>query len=570
MYILGFTEAGHNSAACILKDGKLLTFVEEERFTRVKSSPRTYPIKASIYCLKKNNIKLSDVTAIAIGWNLNKYEEFMPKFYSELNKKYHKDAVTQLTEKMLLERFVKEKVLLQIKQGFLKEGIIDNLPQVRFVDHHLSHAASSFYCSGFSEAIAFVIDGAGENLATTIWKCSRKELSLIDQYEIPESLGWFYASITEYLGFKSNQEEGTVMGLAPYGRNNVDVHKVIDNMLYFENGRYIIDPSYIFYGEHNYGIRFTDRLVNELGKPRNRSSEMTKYYIDIAYETQKKLEEVVTELIKYYISVLNVHAVCLSGGVAMNCKMNGVISQMKDVKQLFVQPVSDDSGTSLGAAMIVSKEIGYSPINKLRHAYWGCEFSDMEIENTLKIAKVNYEKIDNASIIAAKHLADGKIVGWFSGKSEIGARALGARSILANPSIDGIKDIINSKVKFREYWRPFAPSIISERYYDVFGNVKYSPFMLLGLPLNKLSNKDIESTIHIDNTSRPQVVERRYNEKYWNLIYEFEKITGIPAVLNTSFNVKGEPIVRTPEEALRCFFSTGIDTLFLENYMLVK
>ena len=490
MYILGFTEAGHNSAACILKDGKLLTFVEEERFTRVKSSPGTYPIKASMYCLLKNNIKLSDVTAIAIGWNLNKYKEFMPKFYSDLNKKYHKDAVTQLTERMLLERFVQEKVLLKIKQRFLEEGIIDTLPQVKFVDHHLSHAASSFYCSGFSEAIAFVIDGAGENLATTIWKCTGEELSLIDQYEIPQSLGWFYASITEYLGFKSNQEEGTVMGLAPYGRNNVNVHKVIDNMLYFENGRYIIDPSYIFYGEHNYGIRFTDKLVNELGKPRNRNSEMTNYYIDIAYETQKKLEEVVTELIKYYIRVLNVHTVCLSGGVTMNCKLNGVISRMKDVKQLFVQPVSDDSGTSLGAAMIVSKEIGYSPINKLRHAYWGCDFSDMEIEYTLKIAKVNYEKVDNASIIAAKHLADGKIVGWFCGRAEIGARALGARSILANPSIDGIKDIINSKVKFREYWRPFAPSIISERYHDVFGNVKYSPFMLLGLQIGRASCRE--------------------------------------------------------------------------------
>ncbi|NBD25530.1 carbamoyltransferase family protein [Paenibacillus glycinis] len=571
MYILGITEKGHDSAACLLQNGKLLSFVEEERLTRIKNAPNQYPFKASHFCLQKANINLSDVAYIAVGWNLNKYEGYMQQFYKKLDNDYNKDHVTRLNERMLLARFNREQVIEEIRQGFLKEGYsLSQFPNIVFVDHHLAHAASSYYSSGFRKATILTIDGAGEDIGTAVWYGEGASITLVDDYQLPHSLGWFYAAITEYLGFLSNSHEGKVMGLAAYGCEDRRIREVLQKVLCIRNGRYYVDPNYIFYGDHNFGIRFTDLLVAELGKPRRRNEEITQFYKNVAYVAQDIIEEVIINMVKDYTEKLDSRNVCLAGGVAMNCKLNGEIADLPGVNSVFVQPASSDAGTALGAAMIVSQNNGYDPRFTMTHAYWGPNYSNNEVLSALQLAKVRYTYIENPSEVAAKLLAQNKILGWFQGASEVGARALGARSILANPSGPEMKSSLNSVVKFREAWRPFAPSLIIENAEEVFDSRDETPFMLVARRVLAEKRDVIPSAIHIDGTARPQTVTREANPRYWELINQFQKITNVPAILNTSFNIKDEPIVSSPLDAIRCFYSTGLDALVIENYLILK
>jgi len=570
MYILGFTISYHDAAACLMHNGELINFIEEERLTRVKGSPKSFPIKSTLACLKRANITLSQVDYIAVGLNLEKYDYKMQEFYKHLDSKYEKDMITKISEKMILEDRDKERVLYRIKQDFMKEGVTDELPPFIFVDHHLSHAASSFYCSGFEKSLIITIDGSGEEICTAIWEGNEREIRLIDLYNIPNSLGWFYSCITEYLGFKDNQQEGTVMGLAAYGKDDKYIRQVLEKILSVDKKGYSINPYYIFYGQHSFGKRFTDKLVNELGQPRVRNSIVTDKHKNIAYIAQNILEEAVKMLVTKYIDMTGLHNICLAGGVAMNCKLNGEIVKMPQVDKLFIQPASYDAGTSLGAAMVVSDKNGFDPRFKMEHTYWGIEYSNNEIEQELKIAKVRYKYIENPSLIAAKYLSQGSIIGWFQGAMELGARSLGARSILANPSESSMKDKLNNQVKFREYWRPFAPSMTNINYNKIFDTKHLSSFMLLALTVKDEYIDKIPAVVHIDKTARPQIVEEKYNKKYWELLNNFFELTSIPCVLNTSFNIKGEPIVCTVHDALRCFYSTGLDALFIGDFLLEK
>lgn len=571
MYILGITEIGHNPAACLLKNGKLLSFIEEERLSRIKCSPGTYPMKAIKYCLNNSNIDLANVKEIAVGWNIDKYTNFMENFYNNLDKTYIKDDITKLSEKFILNRFDKNRISYNFMKEFLNLRYKKSeIPPISFVDHHLSHSASTFYCSGFDKALIFVIDGSGEELCTSIYLGNGLDMKLIKKYEIPNSLGWFYSSITEYLGFSSNNHEGTVMGLAAYGKNNDNIRRVLEKILTIGDGTYKINPEYIFYGQHSYNLRFTDMLVDALGLPRKKEDDILEKHKDIAYIAQDMLEHAVKLMVEKYIKEYEIKNICLAGGVAMNCKLNGEILKLNNVNKLFIQPASNDAGSCLGSAMITSIKSGYDPRFKMTHAYWGSEFSNVQIERSLKTAKVRYEKVDNISTMAAEYIANGKVVGWFQGRLEFGSRALGNRSILANPSNPKTKDYINNNIKFREYWRPFAPSFTEESFKKLFNTSHEAYFMLTALPMDNCYKKIIPSVVHVDGTSRPQSVSKEVNNKYWMLINEFEKITSIPAVLNTSFNVKGEPIVCSPEDALRCFFSTGLDALFIGDFLIKK
>ncbi|MEN8905306.1 MAG: carbamoyltransferase C-terminal domain-containing protein [Clostridiales bacterium] len=570
MYILGITEIGHNPAACLLKDGKLLSFIEEERLSRIKCSPGIYPIKAVQYCLKNANINLKDVKEIVLSWDVIKYGDQMKTFYSELDEKYKKDPVTKLTERLIFERFCEDKIIYTLKKAFLNLRYKTNeIPPISFVGHHLSHAASTFYCSGFKKALAFVIDGSGEELCTSVFIGEGLNLKLIDKYEIPNSLGWFYSVITEYLGFSSNNQEGTVMGLAAYGKDDFKIRRILEKILYYKNDRYKINPEYIFYGEHTYSFRFTDRLVNELGQPRKKQDVILDKHKNIAFIAQDMLESVVKKMISKYIKEYKIKNICLAGGVAMNCKLNGEILKLKNIDNLFVQPASTDAGSCIGATIVKSIGYGYDPRLEMIHAYWGIEYSNDEIEKSLKIAKVNYKKVDNPSLLAAEYISKGKIIGWFQGRLELGARALGNRSILANPSDPNTKDYLNNSIKFREDWRPFSPSFTEESFKKIF-NTNHNPYFMITAFSAYNYKKIMPSVVHVDGTIRPQSVKKEVNFKYWQLIDEFEKLTSIPAVLNTSFNIKGEPIVSSPEDALRCFFSTGLDALFIGDFLIEK
>lgn len=571
MYILGISERGHNPAACLMQDGKLISFVEEERFTRVKGSPNSYPIQASIFCIEHAGIRLSDIDCIAVGWNLSKYEGYMQSFYKSLSNSYVKDKTTLLTEQLLLERFRKERVEHAIQEGFFRHGCKDALPEIEYIDHHLAHCASTFFSSPFSDALILTIDGAGEDIATGIWAGRELDIELIDSYQLPNSLGWFYSAITEYLGFTPNQHEGKVMGLASYGKENPKVREVLNRVLTMSKGRYQVDPRYLFFGKHTYGIRFTDQLVGELGLPRNMGEPLTELHKDVAYVAQDILETVVLAIIRNYALKSNFANLCLAGGVAMNCRLNGAISSVQEIENIYIPPMCNDAGTALGAAMISCLKRGIDPRSTMSHAYWGPSYSNEEVEKRLKLAKVSYNGVDEPGLAAAEFLSDGKIVGWFQGRAEVGARALGARSILANPSLHDIKDTLNSLVKFREPWRPFAAAVLEEDSELIFGRSIQSPFMMVTFDVQPNSREYLRSAIHVDGTTRPQTVSSEdVYSKYRNVLEHFRSNTSIPAILNTSFNVRGEPIVCSPEDALRCFYSTGLDVLIVENFVIEK
>ncbi len=575
MYILGISEAGHNAAACLFHNGKLLNFVEEERLTRVKASPNTYPIKATLFCLQNNNITLKDVSFIAVGWGVPKYMGYMQNFYQSLDERYTKDETTKMTEKLILERFDETALKFRLTRDFRRNGYYGELPPLVFVDHHLAHAASSFYCSGFESATVLTIDAAGEDIATSIWSGNGLELKLTESYQLPHSLGWFYSAITEYLGFQVNNHEGKVMGLAPYGNENDKVRKVLERMLSFSNGRYEINPYYIFYGKHSFGERFTDKLVQELGRPRRKNEPLESYHKDVAYVAQKILEETVINLIQSYAANhgSDISRLCLAGGVAMNCSLNGILATLDGISQIFIQPASNDAGTALGAALYVCKQNGFDPRFKMTHAGWGPSYDNDLVSSILKTAKVKYKTLSDDEICfqASKYLASGKLLGWFQGKAEVGARALGARSILANPSLPMTKDLVNSHVKFRENWRPFAPSIAWEQVDDVFDDHRVlTPFMITAAKTKNNIRHIIPSAIHVDGTARPQIVEQDTLPRYWKLLMEFYTNSKVPAILNTSFNVQEEPIVCSPHDAIRCFFGSGLDALFIENFLIEK
>lgn len=571
MYILGFTISSHDASACLMKDGKVITLVEEERVSRVKGAPNSLPIKATIACLKHNDITLNDLSYISVSWNVEKYNGYMQDFYTHLSEKFIKDKVTIQSEKELLNRFKKENVEFRIRQGFLNEGITEKLPPILYYDHHLCHAASTFFASGFDESLIITVDGSGEEVATGIWHGVGEKINKIHAYNLPNSLGWFYSCITEYLGFTPNQSEGTVMGLAAYGQENEKIRKVLEKIVYIsDEGEYVVNPYYIFFGDHTYGKRFTDKLVKELGIPRKKTEDILQIHKDIAYIAQDILEKVMLNIVEKFTKKYKIRKLCLAGGIAMNCKMNGIIGHSNLIDDIFIQPASSDSGSSLGSAMLASLDNGFNPRFNMKNAYYGLELRDIEIEKALILSKVKFKKINDVSLEAAKMLANHKIVGWVQGAMEIGARALGNRSILANPSKKENKDILNNLVKFREPWRPFAPSFTIERFREIFPEENECPFMIYAINADENLKEQIVAAVHVDNTIRAQSVSVEDNKLYHDLIKKFYVLTGIPAVLNTSFNIKGEPIVCTTADALRCFFSTGIDVMFIGSFMVEK
>lgn len=570
MNVLGLLSYGTNPCACLLQDGKLIFMAEEERFCRIKNAPRRRPISAIKAALEYSKLELSDIDVIAIGWDNSKYPKEMTDFYNtQMNTK--QDVVGETIKMLHTLEYNPEYEIKMLQYDFKRSGISGRLPEVRFYPHHLSHAASAYFVSGFDEALVFSIDGSGEQITTAVYMAYKDELIELESYVQPNSLGWFYAAFTEFLGFKAYDGEGKLMGLAPYGSENKEIRRKLSKILLWDGDRYYVDPTYIYFGERSYSQRFTDRLVDKFGCPRLAESPISEYHKQLAYEVQKIFEETISSLIAKHIAKTGISNICMTGGVALNCKLNGVISNLPGVKSIFINPASNDAGTALGAGLLCVKESGYSPRKfRLEHPFWGPEFSDGEIERILKGYKLNYKYSDNIERYAAEKIMEGKIIGWFQGRLEIGARALGNRSILANPTIKDMKDRVNRDVKRREAFRPFAPSILEEFQDQYLQKNISSPFMIIADYVKPEKRQEIPAVVHEDGSVRHQTVSKTTNPKYWNLINEFYKLTGVPLVLNTSLNVRGEPIALSPQDAIRCFYSSGLDVLVLGGFYLEK
>jgi carbamoyltransferase len=553
----------HDPSAAIFKDGELVYGIEEERLTRQKHATSTFPESAIRACLNYCDVRLRDLDRIVLPYD----PRLQSKLFAEDARRRIARGSSTLETLQSLERFVEQHVGARFRPKRDVEralrAIDTPLPPITLQSHHACHAVSAFHPSGFDEALVLTADGKGEYDSTVIWRGDGSGVKRLRTYRFPNSLGHFYGSVTEYLGYRAFNGEGKVMGLAPYGNENPEIESTLRSII--DTGvDYDVTP---ITGD---GIEAgVDTLEELFGRERNRTQgEFDQWERDLAFTVQRLLEETVIDLVAHYCSELDTGKVCLAGGVALNCKMNKRVMEYEAVDDIFIQPVAHDGGLPIGAGYI-HRSPGDVPT--MTDVYWGPAYDSEEIRDTLETKKVPYIEPDDLEASAAERLADGKLVGWFQGRMELGPRALGNRSILADPRTSASRDRVNRHVKHREEWRPFAPSILESAAADYFENAEPSPFMIKTFDVKPDRRDEIEAVLHpADNTTRPQTVREDQNPRYYRLIQEFERLTGVPVVLNTSFNDHGEPIVTTPTEALKDFYGMGLDTLVLGDFIIDK
>ena len=590
--ILGISAFYHDSAACIIRNGKIIAAAQEERFTR-KKHDSSYPYNAIEFVLEFSNLSLSQVDQIVFYEKpflkferlLETYVAFAPRGF----KQFSKSMPIWLRDKLFQKNLLFNKLKLHDKKYNSNKNIY-------FADHHLSHAASAFFPSPFEEAVVLTADGVGEWATTTVAIGKGNKLDIKKEIHFPHSLGLLYSAFTYYTGFKVNSGEYKLMGLAPYG-NPIHYEKIKKLIDIKDDGTFRLDQNYFNYA---YGLTMTNKKFHSLfgQKPRNSDSdEITQFHMDIAASIQKVTEEVMIKLVKSIRKEYNIKNLCLAGGVALNCVANGKILKEKIFDNIWIQPASGDAGGSLGAALA----LWYVDQGNNRHvnlqddmqgSYLGAEFSQEQIEKELESVGANFETFSYENIInkTADYLSKEKAIGWFQGRMEFGPRALGSRSILADPRSDKMQKNLNLKVKYRESFRPFAPSVLREDLPEWFDMNVDSPYMLLVAEINhqkkiemtdaekklfgikklNIKNSEIPAVTHVDYSSRIQTVNDNKNKKFYDLILKFKENTGCPVLVNTSFNVRGEPIVNTPSDAFNCFMGTNLDYLVIGNCILDK
>lgn len=575
MNILGYFH-GIDPAASVMVDGEVTAYVEEERLLRNKHAANTFPIRSIASCLELSGLELADIDAITYGWDAPRYGGGgMAAFYDKLNAENEPDPATRAWQQRNLALFRPENLRRTLVDHLVHHfGVSpEQVPPLKFFPHHFSHAAAAFFLSDHEEALVLSIDGSGDSDCTTVWAGRGTSLELLHTVEIPNSLGWFYAAITEYLGFEAYDGEYKVMGLAAYGRENLEVRGKLEQIVrQGPNGfDYLVDPSFIHRGQHTYSGRFTDALPELLGQsPRLGPTKITPWHEDVAFETQRLLEETVLRLVTHFAETTGLRTLCVGGGVGLNGKMNSRLQQLHLFDAVSAFPIPSDSGLSLGAnAALYVQETGKRPV-PMNHLYLGPGFDDDEAELNLQQCGLAYTRVDDVAEEVSKLLADGKVVGWMQGRMEGGPRALGGRSILADPRSVEARDRVNSAVKFREYWRPFCPSLTEESADRYLRKPADAPFMILAFPATEVAQLSVPAVVHVDNTLRVQTVSRETNQRYHDLLTAFERRTGVPVLLNTSFNVKGEAIVCTPRDAIRTFYATGIDALVVGQCIVHK
>lgn len=565
--ILGINFGGHDTAACLMIDGRIVAACEQERYTRDKHS-RLFPNDAIRDCLNIADITINDVTEISFGFDpMHSIRETYLRTALE-----NDDRIG-----FLINDIEKIKERFEMEQRIRKETGFNS--QIVFHRHHVTHLASAYYPSGFKNALLYSIDGMGE-IETTLMGSGREgKIDIVHQgNRYPHSFGLLYSAITFYLGWKHHCDEGIVMGLAPYGdpyaiipRSNKTYSDVFKQIIY-ETGDYDIEVGLDWVSYHKTRDTWvSEKFIKLFGPKRESGSPIQQHYKNIAAALQKRLEEIVLNQLRKARSQFGFNKLCLAGGVALNCSMNGAIEASGIFNEIFVQPASGDQGSAIGACYLSYERYDKNLKPKMDlDNLKGSRFTENEIKSALQEKSVNAKKSKNIYNLTAKKLAEGKIVAWFQGGSEFGPRALGNRSILTRPYPANMKDYLNARVKFREEFRPFAPAVLAE-YQNLYFNIKHqSPHMLIACKILKEKRADIVATVHIDGTCRVQTVLDDVNPRFHKLLTEFYKKTKCPVLLNTSFNVKGQPIVNTPQEAINCYLSTNIDFLVMGDWYLEK
>ena len=573
MKILGYFH-GVDPAACLVVDGEIVSFIEEERLIRHKHASGLFPIRAIEGCLKMGGLQVSDLDCFAMGWNAPHYTDGgMARFYEGLNAAHPPDEGTRAWQTRNLGLFSQGNLRATLEREMVRHFGVppSQVPPLRFWPHHASHAAAAFYGSRFEEALVLSVDGSGDEDCTTLWHGAGSKLVPLYRAPIPHSLGWVYAAITEYLGFEAYDGEYKVMGRAAYGRDNLDLREKLAQVVKPgpSGWDYVVDPRFTHHGPHTYSGRFTDHLVTLLGLP-PRQGRIESIHEDLAFEVQRALEEHVLRLLHHWQKATGLTKLAIGGGVGLNVKMNSKIFYASLFDELFAFPVPSDSGTALGAALAI--EVAASGVRPppLEHLYLGPSFTDEDIEAQLRSCGHAYRKCSDICEDTAALLANGKVVGWFQQGMEAGPRALGARSILADPRSIEARDRVNAAIKFREYWRPFCPSVTEEDAARFLKQGKAAPYMVLAFQATDEANATVPAVVHVDGTMRVQTVSAQSNPRYHALLQAFARRTGVPVVLNTSFNVKGEAVVCTPRDAFRTFWATGLDALAIGSFLVEK
>ncbi len=602
MKILGISCFYHDSAASIIVNSKIICCVQEERFTREKHTPK-FPLNSIKYCLEETGLKINELDAVVFyDKPLVKFERLLSTFYEVAPKgllPFLKSIPIWLKEKLFLRKLIYDN-LKEIEPTLKKKDL-----KLLFTEHHISHAASSFYPSNLKESSILTIDGVGEWCTASICEGNDKKIKIIKELHFPHSVGLLYSSFTYYLGFRVNSGEYKLMGLAPYGienseQTNLFIEKIKSEIVDIKkDGSIFLNQKYFKY---TYGLR----MINEnkfkglFGfNTRKEEEEITQTHCNMALAIQMVTEEIVINMVTETKRLTNSKNLCLSGGVALNCVANGKIEQLKLFDNIYIQPASGDAGGALGAALSINhmyfdcERIYSKGYDLMNGSYLGPYFSDKEILITNKKYKAVYKQFDSFEDLSkkvSKLISKGNVIGWFQGRSEFGPRALGNRSILADPRNSKMQKKLNLKIKYREGFRPFAPSVLEEDYNEFFEGEILSPYMLmvkniqqkikLNIPKNywKLNYWDklyterskLQSITHVDFSARIQTVSKKTNPRYWELLNEFKKITKIGVLINTSFNVRGEPIVNSPEDAFKCFMNTEMDYLVIENFLYEK
>ena len=590
--ILGISAFYHDSAAALIIDGKIIAAAQEERFSRKKHDAR-YPFNAVEFVLSDSNLKLNEIDHIVFFEKpflkferlLETYLAFAPRGF----KSFSLSMPIWLREKLFQKKFLFDK-LKEHDENF------KDISKIKFSEHHYSHAASAFYPSPFKEALILTLDGVGEWATTTLAIGKENKLDIIKEIHFPHSIGLLYSAFTYYAGFKVNSGEYKLMGLAPYGEPKyTDI--ILDNLIDLkEDGSFRLNMKYFDYAT---GLTMTNKGFSKLfGHPvrNSKSDKLTQFHMDIASSIQAVTEDIILKITKNISKEYKIENLCLAGGVALNCVANGKILKNSIFKNIWIQPAAGDAGGSLGAAL----SFWYSGLKKPRNiyedqmqgSYLGPKYTNDEIEDSFKELKANYTKLPNEELIntVALELSKEKTIGWFQGRMEFGPRALGGRSIIADPRSSKMQKELNLKVKFRESFRPFAPSILIDDVSDWFEMETSSPYMLLvaevkknlqidmteenkklfGIDKLNIKRSSIPAVTHVDYSARVQTVHKETNSKYYNLISKFKEITKCPVLVNTSFNVRGEPIVCSIKDAFNCFMGTNLDILVCENIILYK
>jgi carbamoyltransferase len=556
MNILGISYSLHESAACLLQDGKLQFACAEERLSGLKQDGR-FPVNAIQAALDHASLKPQDIDHVAIGWS-------KPGVTSR------HDLRLMLTGRFPVSRTRVERTILKwIKDWRHRGGVVDYLRtfpaprgEFHFIDHHLAHALSALCLSGFDDSAVLVIDGRGAWEATTLWHGRDGQIRLLETYDYPNSVGVFYAGITEMLGFVPLSDEWKVMGLASYGSPTFDLSPLIR----------VQEGSYEVAGRRFFGATDFDHSgLEPVTGPRRNGEELSQRDKDLARSAQDCCEKAMLALLRRITHTTGSRKLCLAGGVALNCKANGELVRSGLIDDIYVQPAAGDDGVCIGAGFAVYQRLGQKiPSHAIGHSYLGTQHSNAEIESVLQTYKLKSRRVENPAQTAAQLISQNHLVGWFQGRMEFGPRALGNRSILSDPRDARNRDRVNEAVKFRENWRPFAPSVLQERGHLYFQDFRASPYMILSFWATDEGKARIPAVVHVDGSCRVQSVTRDSNPLYHELLTELEKLTGVAVVMNTSFNLKGDAIVESPRDAIQTFYTSGLDDLVIGNFWVSK